>query len=750
MGKILVIAEKTKTAKALITGLTGEQFVFKEKAKMPAGCARVGYFESPNIIVACARGHLFSLYSIEEYVYGVEQAKQIKSQWSMDVLPYVPGHFKRKLADDKNDFPKKQFAVIHELVHRPDIDYIVHYGDPDNEGELLIREILEEAGNTKEVKRLFTNSLVPAVVAEAFYLELKNDRDYNNMYLEALARQQTDWLLGINLSRYLSLMAKTKFRAGRVIIPIVKYIYDRDMEIKNFVSQKSLGINATVRDGDFERTIYTSEPKIHFEETQREECQQLLNQLSASPMVVQSVDVSRYKIKPKKFMCLTDFRSEMNQLFGYSVEKSTAVAQTLYESGFISYPRTNSQYLSTKEAESVQKIIQLIGAAYGIPLQFKQSKSVFDDNKVSNEGHTALTLTTCLPTKSDLEQMGQECLNGYKLILARFISNFYTQPIIEETIVTMECAGYLFRMSGERIIEKGFLAFESRNILEPLPTFTVGQVVDATFEIAERQTNPPKKVTVKELLEYLKNPYQKELKAIDPNDDTEYYRLLKEGVSLGTEATVDGIIANAIKEGYITSKKKSYSIGTRGIVLIQLLDELSINLYKDRSVSMNRAIRAVGTKQISLEENAFIIQNELEEIMENNRNVAVSVSLPDARDKSVIATCPLCGGRVLELKGKEGKTFYACEHHEKNGGCKFYFSANNKYFDALGIKLSSKIVKQIAADGYFVVNGLVSKKGNKYNAKITVTFPEDRRFPQYDMSFANSKQRKKNNGSDTA
>ena len=288
----------------------------------------------------------------------------------MDVLPYVPGHFKRILADDKNDFPKKQFAVIHELVHRPDIDYIVHYGDPDNEGELLIREILEEAGNTKEVKRLFTNSLVPAVVAEAFYLELKNDRDYNNMYLEALARQQTDWLLGINLSRYLSLMAKTKFRAGRVIIPIVKYIYDRDMEIKNFVSQKSLGINATVRDGDFERTIYTSEPKIHFEETQREECQQLLNQLSASPMVVQLVDVSRYKIKPKKFMCLTDFRSEMNQLFGYSVEKSTAVAQTLYESGFISYPRTNSQYLSTKEAESVQKIIQLIGAAYGIPLQF--------------------------------------------------------------------------------------------------------------------------------------------------------------------------------------------------------------------------------------------------------------------------------------------------------------------------------------------------------------------------------------------
>lgn len=312
MGKVLVIAEKTKTAKALITGITGEQFVFKEKANMPAGCARVGYFESPNIIVACARGHLFSLYSIEEYVYGVEQAKQIKSQWSMDVLPYVPGHFKRKLADDKNDFPKKQFAVIRELVHRPDIDYIVHYGDPDNEGELLIREILEEAGNTKEVKRLFTNSLVPAVVAEAFYLELKNDRDYNNMYLEALARQQTDWLLGINLSRYLSLMAKTKFRAGRVIIPIVKYIYDRDMEIKNFVSQKSLGINVTVRDGDFERTIYTSEPKIHFEETQREECQQLLNQLSASPMVVQSVDVSRYKIKPKKFMCLTDFRSEMN------------------------------------------------------------------------------------------------------------------------------------------------------------------------------------------------------------------------------------------------------------------------------------------------------------------------------------------------------------------------------------------------------------------------------------------------------
>ena len=751
MGKILVIAEKSKTAKALISGME-ERFEFKEKAKMPVGSAKVGYFESPSTIIACARGHLFTLYSIEDYQYGVSDSQHNspqKNKWTLDILPYVPKQFKLKVTEEKNNFPKKQFEVIRELIHRPDIDYIVHYGDPDNEGELLIREILEQAGNTKEVKRLFTNSLVPSVVAEEFYLNLQNDRDFNDMYLEALARQQTDWLLGINLSRYLSLKANTKFRAGRVIIPIVKYIYDRDMEIKNFSATKSLGINATIQNGDFQRVIYTSKPKIRFEEGQRQECQQLLDKLSSSPMIVESVESSKYKIRPKKFMCLTDFRTEMNQQFGYPIEKSTAIAQALYENGYISYPRTNSQYLSTKEAENVQKIIQMISGAYGIPLQFKQSKNIFDDSKVSNEGHTALTLTTCLPTQKDLLQMGEDCMRGYKLILARFISNFYTQPIVEETVVTMDCAGYKFQISGERVIEKGFLSFEPRDIQETLPVFAVGQVIDATFDIAERETKPPKKVSVKELLEYLKNPYQKELKAMNPNDDTEYYRLLKEGVSLGTEATVDTIIGNAIKEGYITSSKKNYSIGERGIALIHLLDELGINLYKDRNVAMNKAIRAVGTKKITLEENVSSIEEELKTIIENNKEVVINISVPDSGDRKTVATCPLCGGKVRQLKNKDGKVFFACENHQKNSGCKFYFPPGSRYFEALGIKPTSKIIKNIAEDGFFIIKGLTSKKGNKYDAKISVSFPDDKRFPKYDMSYVNAPTRKKKTENNT-
>ena len=141
MGKILVIAEKSKTAKALISGME-ERFEFKEKAKMPVGSAKVGYFESPSTIIACARGHLFTLYSIEDYQYGVNDSQHNspqKNKWTLDILPYVPKQFKLKVTEEKNNFPKKQFEVIRELIHRPDIDYIVHYGDPDNEGELLIR-----------------------------------------------------------------------------------------------------------------------------------------------------------------------------------------------------------------------------------------------------------------------------------------------------------------------------------------------------------------------------------------------------------------------------------------------------------------------------------------------------------------------------------------------------------------------------------------------------------------------------------
>lgn len=731
MGKVLVIAEKPTTAKLLLEGLSDSQpeFEFISCGKTPARSARIGYYENENIIITYTRGHLMSLYDIEDYIYG-ENPKLSKEQkmWKNVSLPYVPNKFQRKVTVDKKDISKfyeKQFGVIKKLLARNDVDYVVHYGDNDKEGELLVREVLEEAKNKKPVKRLFTNSLVPEVIAATYYTDLHDDRNYYNLYLEALARQQTDWLLGINLTRYLTLKANTGtlWRAGRVIIPIVKYIYDRSVEIENFTSTKSFGINAYVEDGDFSRTISNSTPQIYFKEDEKAQCEALQKQLSALPTTVSNVEKTKYRIKPKKFMSQTDFRCEMNRLYGYSIDEITKVSQTLYESGFITYPRTDTQYLSTKEKDNVKHIIQLVENAYGIQLNFRDTKSIFDDEKVSKEGHTALTLTTKLPTKVDLERLGKACMDGYKLILGRFISNFFSPPVIEETTVTLQCGDYSFKFRGNEIVEKGFLPYEKRSILDKLPEFTVGQVLDVKYEVADRETKPPKPVSLTELLHYLSNPYEKELKEANPNDDSAYYKLLKEGVSIGTQATVDTIIANAIQDKYIIASKKNYAIGERGKTLIKMLDALQINLYKDRSVQLNKDIAAVGNKVLTLEQNVENVKAELDSIIANNAQVTLNIDDTDA-----VCTCPLCGGKV---KFSQNKKFYFCENW-KAKNCKFHFNEDDKFLTKWGVRVTKSVVSAFARNGFITFTDKGRGKNNPPGRrKISVSWTEDSPYPQY-------------------
>lgn len=749
MGKVLVIAEKPKTAKLLRDGLYSSQpnLNFVRCGVTPPGAAQIGYYENENIIITYTKGHLMSLYDVEDYEYGLN-AKLTKEQksWNSTELPYIPQKFKRKLTskNDKGGFCEKQFKVIKKLINRDDVDYIVHYGDPDNEGELLIREVLEESHCTKPVKRLFTNSLVPSVIASAFYTDLRDDRDYFYMYQEALARQQTDWLLGINLTRYITKKANTGtlWRVGRVIVPIVKFIYDRSVAIENFTSTKSIGINAIVSDGDFSRTISTSTPKISFLETEKEQCEKLRNKLASLPMTVTDVSKEKFKIRPKKFMSQTDFRSEMNRLYGYSIDESTQVVQTLYESGYITYPRTDTQYLSSKEKDNVKDIIKLVQAAYNVQLNFRDTKTIFDDEKVSKEGHTALTLTIKLPSKDDLDNLGQACKDGYKLILSRFISNFYAQPVVEETVVTLQCGEYKFRLTGNEIIENGFLPYEKRNILEKLPDFTVGQVLDTKFEVVERETKPPKPVSLTELLEYLSNPYKKELKAASPNDDSAYYKLLKEGVSIGTQATINTILNNAIQDKYIIPSKKSYSIGERGKTLIKLLDSLQINLYKERNIQMNKDIISVGNKTLTLEQNVENIKNELESIVANNTQITLKIE-----DSDQICTCPLCGGKV---KYSPKSKFYYCENWKpKAQGCKFCFSEEDKFLSKWGVKVTKSVVSAFSRNGFITFASKSKKKGSngKYNPcriKISITYPGDSIYPKYSVEKISEVQSIKN------
>ena len=246
MSKILVITEKFSQAKALRTGLRQNIEVKTysnsyNKSKNPNL-----YYEGDSTIIVPAHGHLFELYDIPDYLEGtIQKNENGKTNWRefADKIPYIPETFKYKL---KSGWEKGQFELIKKLINRDDVEKIYNFGDPDAEGELLIREILIHANNTKPVERIETKSLVPSEIANEYYHPY-NSNNYTYLYFEALARQQTDWLTGINFTVMLTLKSGVFFPVGRVLVPIVRYVYNKVNEHENFVPEISYGINLILK-----------------------------------------------------------------------------------------------------------------------------------------------------------------------------------------------------------------------------------------------------------------------------------------------------------------------------------------------------------------------------------------------------------------------------------------------------------------------------------------------------------------------
>ena len=677
-------------------------------------------------MVTYAQGHLLKLKTIEEYL-GVDA-----KPWRMDVLPYIPNEFQLVPSDG---WQESQLKVIDSLINRNDVDEVVHFGDPDNEGELLVREILFYCNNRKPTKRLWCNSLVPSVVADAYY-QLEDINAHTDKYFQALARQQTDWLLGINLSRYMIMKTGQNLPVGRVLVPIVKYIYDRDLAIKNFNVTKTWGVSAKVKKDKWETEINTSDPELIFDEADKEEAEKTAESLNNKPKKVESIKVSKKKISPKRLFNLGKFQSEMNKQFGYSLKEAGDIAQSLYESGYITYPRTSVEYLSSKEQNSMKKTITVL-SSLGFPVEFHNDKSVFDDSKCV-DGHTALVITSNIPNQQTLDSMPEKEKNGYNLILNRTISNFMEYPIIEVTVVTFNCDNVRFKVSGHKVLREGFLKYENSRIKATLPDFVEGENVDMTLYVKERKTSPPSPVSPSDLLEYLANPFADQLRKINKKDDTEYYNLLKEGASLGTEATTMNIVNNAIKYGYISATKKSYSITDKGIALIQLLDQFQINLYRERNVELSKAINAVGKRAITITDNKDKVKAELKKVFEANAQTQVIVNIPD---KNSVGTCPKCGAPVYEKQNS-----YQCSG--KQNGCKFFINKNDAFFGRYGKTITPATAKKLLGKSHQVtLNKLKSKAGNEYSITIIADYEntdyDKGEFTKYKTEFPPKKIPKK-------
>ena len=382
-----------------------------------------------------------------------------------------------------------------------------------------------------------------------------------------------------------------------------------------------------------------------------------------------------------------------------SMEKSLKIVQDLYEKGYVTYPRTNSEYLATAEQGKIRTIIESV-SKIGYPVEFKYSKTIFDDSKI--ESHSALTPTYKIPKKDSLTP---DEYTVYSVIMRRFVAVFCSKECIcEKTEVKIDVGGYEeFTLKGTVMIEPGWTKYDDYNKKDKiLPNLEKGEQINIKFLPCEKETTPPKHYTIETLNNYLKNPFKEDKqKATDDENDEEEYRAIFEGLELGTEATRTGIIDNAKKSGYIQLKKDVYTILPDGERMIEALARMSINMDKYKTAEVGKALKKVFKGEISIDESILVAKNEIQEVF--NRN---SQSIEDDSDDGfagdVAGVCPLCGKEV-----KRVSFGYGCSGYTE--GCKFSISGV-----ILKRVISIANVKQLLSTGKsYKIEGFISPKSGK-------------------------------------
>ncbi len=691
---VVIIAEKPSLARNIVAGI----------GKMDK---KDGFFINDNYIVTWAFGHLFSLVDVESYT------KTEGVGWTLDNLPCFPEKFRFELkrgTDKKVDSGvKKQFSIIETLVNRPDVDTIVNAGDADREGEIIVRLCVGEALRTEKAqKRLWLPDQTPETVKKAL-AEMKDESEYDNLASEGLARTYIDWLYGVNLTRYATIRSGKLLRVGRVIVPIVRAIYDRDLEIRNFKPDIYYAVqsNATTRG---EKIDLVS--KYKFAKDEREKAEELSKLYNDTGAVVSGVTKKKENILPGKLYSLSTLQSYLGKKYKMSMGESLNIIQKLYEEGYLTYPRTNSEYLATAEKDKIRTIISNI-SKIGYPVRFKDSKYIFDDSKI--ESHSALTPTYKIPAQ---DKMSEKEKQVYSTVFRRFVAVFCSEECVADKSEIKIKVGELeeFSLKGTVIREPGWTKYDDYSGKDKvLPNLEVGDKVNINFAPAEKETTPPRHYTIETLNKYLKNPFRddkakaRELEEAGEVDDADDYRAIFEGLELGTEATRTGIIDNARKSGYINLKKDVYTILEGGEYLIESLSRLGIGMDKYKTSEMGKALKKVFHGEMTAEDSVKLAEREISAIFKNGGSLPIAEKVETGALGQIVGICPKCQKNVIR-----GKSGYGCMGYKE--GCDF----------RIGLAICKKTVpigeiQRLLATGSTVkMPGFISKGGKLFSAKLVL------------------------------
>lgn len=703
----VIIAEKPSLGRTIATAISKSQNTNVLNNK--------GYITVGDYIVTYAYGHLLTLQDMDNYF-----GKKIK--WNEN-LPFYPNPFKFQLKKDKG--VKEQFNVIRALMNDSKTDEIICAGDADREGEVIVRLILRFGlkDRSKHITRLWLPDQTDKTIVTQLN-QRKADSEYNNLYNEGVARMYVDWIIGINLTRDVSSKANSLLNIGRVICPIVIEIYNRQISIEHFIPEKYYAIESNV-DG------LKLALKDKFALNENDKINLICSDLNSNKGIVTDIQTRDVEKQSPKLFSLSKLQGFCGKKFKLKPAETLSIVQSLYEKGFVTYPRTNTEYLSENEKQTVLHLLEVHDK--NNVLIFKDSKRIFDDSKI--ESHSAL-----MPTDkaANYDSFSSNEKMVYQAIFARFNSVFFKEPcIIAETEATIH-VGKKFpndlKIKGQAVKSKGWMrVYGDEAVDKAMPLLSINQVLDVDFRPVEKKTQPPKPYTVESLGNWMVHPFKK----VNDTEDDEYKALLS-GCEIGTEATRSGIIDKAIQTGYISLNDNVYSIEDKGRYMVEFLRKSNLDLTPQRTVELQKDLKKVYNSKITVDE---CIQNAITFLNQYFEN-ASNKEMPESQfkhEQESLGCCPWCNKPVYAFKSAKGLFFTHSKEDREN--CSFSLYEKQKIFGA-EYHFTNKKVEALLAHKLPKIE-LVSKSGVPYTTGLDI-LPEphefnERKYPAFKTQLLNKK-----------
>ena len=665
----LVLAEKPSVAMSLSKVIGADQ-------------RGDGYMEGNGYLVSWCVGHLVELSQPEAY-------DEKYAKWRYDDLPILPEHWQYQVSAST----KKQFGILRKLMQRKDVESLICATDAGREGELIFRLVYHQCGCKKPVERLWISSMEDSAIREGFQ-KLRSGTEYDALYEAALCRERADWIVGINATRLFSCLYGQTLNVGRVMTPTLAMVVMRDAAIRAFKPEPFY--SAELKFQDFQAGGERMKEKAEVEKLVAECCQ-------AGSAIITKVEQKEKSEKPPTLFDLTSLQRESNRQLGFTAQQTLDYTQALYEKKLVTYPRTDSRYLTDDMAPLVPELVSAIQQSFQIqpdapaPVNAAQ---VINSKKVTDHHAIIPTKTAAGYDISSLPSGEQAILT---MLAVRLICAVGTPCRYTETIVEAECAGQKFRTKGKTVTDMGWRRYAEKPAEDAeknaeagdLPELSEGMTLElAGVDLKEGKTSSPKRFTEDLLLSAMESASSDEFPA----------GVERKGI--GTPATRAAIIEKLVQKGFIErrgDKKTKYLCSTdKGNALVTVVPEQ----IQSPSMTADWEEKLLKIEHGEYDSDAFM--GEISSMVSGLVKTYEAVKGADVLmqpERKVIGSCPACGSDVCETaKG------WFC----RDKSCKFALWKENRFFQTLGKQMTEELAKQLVNQGKARLIHCYSRKSNRY------------------------------------